>query len=256
MQVSESYLDPLQLVERLDRSLARLGTDYIDIYQIHWHSRAAVGNKQYPDRPLAAEVPLEETLRALDTLRKGGKIRHIGVCNFGVADLRAAIATGVPIVSNQVCYNLLWRGIETELVPLCIEHGISILPWSPLQQGILTGKFETADTVPEGRQRTRLFSGKRPFARHGEAGQEDMVFAALDKLRKIAATIDAPMATASLAWVLGRPAVACVLMGARNAEQVSPPPPPHTHTPQSPLCCLPAPAPPATAHRRLLARAL
>jgi aryl-alcohol dehydrogenase-like predicted oxidoreductase len=185
MQVSESYLDPLQLADRLDRSLARLGTDYIDLYQIHWHSRAAVRSERYPDRPLAAEVALEATLRSLDDLRKRGLIRHIGVCNFGVADLRAAIATGVPIVSNQVCYNLLWRGIETELVPLCVKHNIAILPWSPLQQGILTGKFETADAVPEGRKRSRLFSGKRPFARHGEAGLEDLVFAALDELRHI-----------------------------------------------------------------------
>ena len=88
---------------------------------------------------------MEGTLRALVRTSgepvEGGKIRHIGVCNFGVADLRAAIATGVPIVSNQVCYNLLWRGIETELVPLCIEHGISILPWSPLQQGNDTTNF-------------------------------------------------------------------------------------------------------------------
>ena len=88
---------------------------------------------------------MEGTLRALVRTSgepvEGGKIRHIGVCNFGVADLREAIATGAPIVSNQVCYNLLWRGIETELVPLCIEHGISILLWSPLRQGNDTTNF-------------------------------------------------------------------------------------------------------------------
>ena len=83
--------------------------------QLHWASRAAVRTEKYPERPLDEEVALEDTLAELDRCRREGKIRHIGVCNFGVSDLKRALATGVPIVSNQICYNLLWRGIETEV---------------------------------------------------------------------------------------------------------------------------------------------
>lgn len=109
-------------------------------------------------------------MAALDVLRKEGKIKHIGVCNFGCEDLAEALATGVPIVSNQICYSLLWRGIEGGVVDLCRANNIGILPWGPLTQGLLAGKFASADDVPPGRARTRLFSNKRPQQRHGEAG--------------------------------------------------------------------------------------
>lgn len=80
------------------------------------------------------------------------------------------LVQGTKIVSNQICYNLLWRGIEDEVVPFCIENGIAILPWSPMGQGLLTGKVLSADEVQPGRQRSRLFSSKRPQQRHGEPG--------------------------------------------------------------------------------------
>ena len=112
--MSESYLEPALLHEHLDASLARIGTDYIDLYQLHWASRAAVRTEKYPERPLEKEVPLEDTLGALREAQAMGKIKHIGVCNFGVVDLKRALATGTKIVSNQICYNLLWRGIEVK----------------------------------------------------------------------------------------------------------------------------------------------
>lgn len=219
-KVSESYLAPELLEARLDASLARTGFDYFDLYQLHWASRAALRTAKYPERPLLEEVPLEATLEALEKCRAAGKIRHIGVCNFGVGDLKRALATGAKIVSNQICYNLLWRGIEDEVVPFCLEHGIAILPWSPLSQGLLTGKFETPNDVPAGRQRTRLFSRDRPQQRHGEAGLEDETFQAIAAMRAVADDEDEPLANVALAWARGRPAVCSVLMGARNADQV------------------------------------
>eukprot|EP01065_Artemidia_motanka_P025203 TRINITY_DN3012_c0_g1_i3.p1 TRINITY_DN3012_c0_g1~~TRINITY_DN3012_c0_g1_i3.p1 ORF type:complete len:420 (+),score=152.09 TRINITY_DN3012_c0_g1_i3:88-1260(+) len=219
-KVCESYLEPALLRERLDGSLGRMGMDYVDLYQVHWHSRAAVGSERYPERPLKREVPLEQTLKALDDLRSAGKIRHIGVCNFGPKDLTAALKTGVPVVSNQVCYNLLWRGIEKELLPLCRENGVGVLPWSPLAQGILAGKFKSADEVPAGRARTRLFSSKRPQQRHGEAGHETAMFEAVAGVRRAAAALDVPMARLSLAWAMSRDGVSSCLMGARDAKQV------------------------------------
>lgn len=219
-KVSESYLAPALLKQHLDASLERIGTDYIDLYQIHWASRAALRTERYPDRALTAEVPLEDTLRALQECKDAGKIKHIGVCNFGVQDLKRALATGVEIVSNQICYNLLWRGIEDEVVPFCMENNISILPWSPLGQALLTGKVSHADEVVPGRARSRLFSNKRPQQRHGEPGLEEEAFSTIAKVRWISEKLDQPMANVALAWARERPGVSSLLMGARNTNQL------------------------------------
>jgi len=211
-KVSEAYLSPELLREHLEQSLKRIGTDYIDVYQIHWHSRAALKSERYPDRPLTEEVPLETTLQALDQLRKEGKIRHIGVCNFGVQDLTRAINTGIPIVSNQISYSLLWRGIEDSVVPLCIKHNISILPWGPILQGLLAGKF-TPENIPEGRARSRLFANTRPAQRHGEPGLEKEVWEALKHIEEISKKVPASMSDTSLAWLLHKPGVTSLMMG-------------------------------------------
>jgi aryl-alcohol dehydrogenase-like predicted oxidoreductase len=219
-KVSESYLSAALVREHLEGSLLRLQTDFIDLYQIHWHSRAAQKSEHYPERPLEQEVPLEETMKALGELQKEGKIRHIGVCNFGCEDIRDVLATGVPIVSNQICYSLLWRGVEEGLVDLCMANDIAILPWGPLGQGLLAGKFATADDVPPGRARTRLFSKHRAQQRHGEDGEETKTFAAIEEIRGISAETGEPMANVSLSWLMARRGVVSVLMGARNISQV------------------------------------
>ena len=224
-KVSESNLAPELVREHCEASIARMDCGYIDLYQLHWHSAAALRTEKYPDRPLAEVVPMEETFTALASLQAEGKIRHVGVCNFGVSDLRRAIATGVQVVSNQISYNLLWRGIEHEVVAFCREHDIQILPWGPMAQGLLCGKFATADDVPPARQRSRLFCGRgpgaRPQQRHGEPGCEAQVFAALEKFKCIAASVDASMANIALAWVRQQPGVASTLMGARTPEQLA-----------------------------------
>lgn len=239
-KLSETFLAPELIEARLRASLNRLKTDYIDLYQLHWASRAGVKSDVYPDRPLEAEIPLAATLNKLKELQEQGLIRHIAVCNFGPQDIQAAADSGVQIVSNQVCYNLIWRGIEREVVPMCAdgvcfkpEEGkstIGILAWSPLQQGILSGKFESPDDVPPGRQRTRLFSNKREFQRHGEPGHEELLFKILGEIKAIATSIQLPTANGgsrgvhmvelALAWCMAQRGVSSVLMGARNATQV------------------------------------
>jgi myo-inositol catabolism protein IolS len=204
-KVSGGHLAPDKLAEACERSLKVLNTDYIDVYQIHWPSR---------------DVTLSETIDALLALRQQGKIRHIGVSNFGPGDLADLKATGAPIASNQVIYSLLTRAIEYEVLPRCQEENIGILPYSPLAQGLLTGKFHSADDVSAGRARTRHFSSDRPEARHGEPGAERETFAAIDAIRAISERIGAPMAEASLAWCLYQPGVTSVLAGARNPAQV------------------------------------
>lgn len=186
-----------------EQSLRRLKTDYIDLYQLHWPSRT---------------VPFSESAEALIELRQEGKIRAIGVSNFGPQDLSAYLETG-ECVSNQLPYNLLFRAIEFDILPRCVENNISILCYSPLMQGLLTGKFSTPDDVPEGRARTRLFAPDRPMSRHHESGCEEEVFAAIRRIRAIADGIGKPMSRVALAWLLHQPGVASVVAGARNASQ-------------------------------------
>ena len=114
---------------------------------------------------------MTEALGAMDALRQAGKVRAVGVSNFGRTFLAESLDVG-RVEANQLAYSLLWRAIEHEVQPICAADDIGILCYSPLCQGLLTGKFHTADDVPEGRARTRLFSSARPNARHDEPGCE------------------------------------------------------------------------------------
>jgi len=185
-------------------SLRRLGTDYIDLYQVHW-----------PD-PL---TPLGETADALLQLQAEQKIREIGVCNFGALDLAEALKV-MPIFSNQMPYSLLWRGLEFEVLPFCRREGIGIIAYSSLMQGLLTGKFKDAGEVPEGRARTKHFSSElRAQARHGQPGHETETFESIEKIRDVCRRAGVSMGTASLAALLDLDGIMSVIAGARNAGQ-------------------------------------
>ena len=203
-KVSPDHFAPRDLRAACERSLQNLQTDYIDLYQLHWPNH---------------DIPVDETLGVLDALKAEGKIRAYGVSNFGPIDLRDALVTDRPISSNQVAYNLLFRAIEWEIQPICEAADISILPYSPLMQGLLTGKFANADEVPTDRARSRHFSGERIMAKHGESGAEPETFATIERIRAIAKEVELPPADLSLAWLLAQPGVTSVLVGARNAEQ-------------------------------------
>ena len=192
-----------QVLAACEASLRRLRTDRIDLYQIHWRNR---------------EVPLEETWSALLDLQRLGKIRWIGVCNFGVGDLTDLLKLGQP-VTNQLPYSLLFRAIEYEIVPKCIQEGIGILCYSPLTIGLLTGKYRSPDEVPPGRARTRHFSSKRPQTRHGEPGCEQETWEAMQQIQTIAQELGVSVVELALAWLLHRPGVTAVLAGIRNPQQ-------------------------------------
>jgi aryl-alcohol dehydrogenase-like predicted oxidoreductase len=187
-----------------DNSLRRLQTDYIDLYQIHWRDHA---------------IPLAETMEALEKLREQGKVRAIGVCNFGMQDM-AELATAGRSETNQIPYSMLWRAIEFEIRQKCIEQGMGILPYSVLTQALLTGKYATPDDVPEGRARSRHFSKNRPQSRHSEDGCETETFAAIDRVRQISQRIGHPMANVSMAWLLQQPGITSIIVGARNPGQI------------------------------------
>lgn len=204
-KVSSNHLNPPDVIQACEDSLRRLRTDYIDLYQIHWPGRT---------------VAFAETMGALKQLQAQGKIRAIGVSNFGPLDLNEITQPG-RCEANQIPYSLLWRAIEFEIQPICVDRQISILPYSPLAQGLLTGKFKSADEVPAGRARTRFYSSAhRELARHGEPGCEKETFEALAQIRQICQKNHISMAAAALSWLLYQPGVTSVLAGARNAEQM------------------------------------
>jgi aryl-alcohol dehydrogenase-like predicted oxidoreductase len=205
-KVWPNHASPELLRRHCEASLRRLGTDWIDLYMLHW--------------PLT-EFPLEPALETLAALRDEGKIRFIGLSNFGAEQTRQAAATGVGIAANQVCYNLLSRAIEFEILPECRRQGIGVIAYMPLQQGLLAGKYHSADELPPMRTRTRHFNGSRPLSRHGEPGAEADVFAMLDALREIASEWDATPSQVALSWVANQPGIACALAGIRTRAQLA-----------------------------------
>jgi aryl-alcohol dehydrogenase-like predicted oxidoreductase len=204
-KVSPNHLRPDDVFAACEGSLRNLQTDYIDLYQIHWPNH---------------EVPLADTVGALQQLKEQGKIRAIGVSNFAVQDL-SEMVTLSECATDQLPYSLLWRVIEREIQPLCVEHGVGIICYSPLAQGLLTGRYRSADEVPDGLARTRWYNKGRAMADHDEPGCESEVFAAVEEIRAIAAEVGAPMATVALAWVKQQPAVTSFLVGARNPEELA-----------------------------------
>ena len=186
----------------VEDSLRRLNTDHIDLYQIHW-----------PD----PETPIEHTLRALDDLVRQGKIRYFGSSNFSALQLSEALWTSRyfnlnSLVSEQCYYNLLKRGVEREVVPYAADNGLSIIPFFPLESGLLTGKYRRNEPIPEG---TRMASGE-----FYQRSLTDENFEKVDKLSAFAQERGHTVGELALAWLLANPAVCSVIAGASNPEQV------------------------------------
>lgn len=198
-KVFANHLQYDQVIEACDRSLTNLNTDYIDLYQIHW-----------PSGSFNSEVvAISETMSALNKLKEQGKIRAIGVSNFSRTQLEEASKYG-RIDSLQPPYSLFWRQVENDAMPYCIDNNISILAYSPLAQGILTGKFGLDHQFAEGdiRAKNKLFQGKN-YQRAQKA---------LAELRPIAKSHNCSLAQLALAWLIAQPQTNAIA-GARNAEQ-------------------------------------
>lgn len=195
------------LIRALDASLTRLGTDSIDLYQMHaWD----------PD------TPFDETLETLDGFVRTGKVRAVGVSNYTAWQLQRANLTArhrdwAPVVSLQPQYSLLTRDIELELLPLCLEEGIGLLAWSPLGGGWLTGKYSATDR-PTGA--TRLGDDPTRGVEAYDLRNTDRTWRILDVVEAIANERGVTMSQVALNWVRQRPGVASVLLGARNADQL------------------------------------
>jgi len=200
-KVFPTHLEQAPLVEACHRSLKNLSTDFIDLYQIHWPS-GAWGTKI---------VPLEKSMEALMRLKQQGKIRAVGVSNFSARQVEETLAYG-PVASVQPPYSLFWRQAEKELLPFCRSRGITVLAYSPLAQGILTGKFGPDHVFAKGdhRRRNRLFAPEN----------KQKVKQALDLMRPMAEAKNVSPARLALAWVIHQEGV-CAVAGARNVSQVS-----------------------------------
>ncbi len=203
---NDAGLSRTHLGRALDASLRRLGIDTVDLYQAHaWD-------------PL---TPLEETLAFLDDAVRAGKIRYAGVSNFVGWQLQKAAmlaSAAAPIVTLQPQYNLLVRDIEFELVDVCRNEGIGILPWSPLAGGWLTGKY-TRDETPTGA--TRLGEDpRRGMEAFGPRNAEERTWRVIDAVREVAEARGVSMSQVALAWVAGRPAITSVILGARTLTQL------------------------------------
>jgi aryl-alcohol dehydrogenase-like predicted oxidoreductase len=198
-KVFANHLGAKQVAGACHRSLKNLKTDVIDLYQIHWPA-GSFGTRA---------VPIEETMEALNKLKDEGKIRAIGVSNFSRRQLKEASQYG-RIDSLQPPYSLFWRHVENDAMPYCGENDITILAYSPMAQGLLTGKFTKEHTFQEGdhRARNRLFKPEN-FQR---------VHQALDRLRPLAEEKRVSLGQLALAWVISH-AGACAIAGARNTDQ-------------------------------------
>jgi len=191
------------ILEGCNASLKRLGTDYIDLYQVHSFDPC---------------TRLEETLRALDDLVRQGKVRYIGCSNYAGWQLMKALSISEKygwerFVTLQAYYSLVSRDLEHELVPLCLDQGLGILPWSPLGAGFLTGKYRRGALRPEGARRS---SAKGQFLQFDEERGYDII----DELERIAKEHDGTVAQAALNYLLCKPGVDSVIIGVRTEAQL------------------------------------
>ena len=220
-KISPSNTEPGVLREHCEASLGRLRTDCIDLYMVHWPIHPeAIRQFTGDERIVKNPTPAEDAFGMLAKLQEEGKVRHVGVSNFGVKQLTEALATGAKIVVNQLAYSLLMRAIEVEILPFCVERGIGIIGYMPLMQGVLTGKYRTPDEVPPKRARIRHFSGSRPGSRHGEPGAEKETFEALERIREVAERQGNSMSALAIAWSVAKAPITCTLAGARNGSQL------------------------------------
>ncbi len=203
---NDSGLSRKHIFESIDGSLKRLKTDYVDLYQAHRYDH---------------ETPLEETMQAFADVVRQGKALYIGVSEWSADELLAGHALakelGVQLISNQPQYSALWRVIEERVVPASVQLGISQIVWSPIAQGVLTGKYLPGAPLPEGSRATDSKGGDSAMKRL----LRDDVLEAVQGLKPIAAEAGLDMAQLAVAWVLQNPNVASAIIGASRPEQVT-----------------------------------
>jgi aryl-alcohol dehydrogenase-like predicted oxidoreductase len=204
---NDTGLSRFHIIKSCEDSLRRLGTDYIDLYQIHSYDEG---------------TPLEETLRALDQLIQSGKVRYIGCSNLSAWQTMKALAISEKLnlekfITTQLYYSIGARDVEHELVPLCIDQNLGILCWSPLSGGFFTGKFRENQASPTGARRSKQDASSMKYWPVDEKKGYQIV----ESLDQMARVYDKTIAQTALNWLLGKPAVTSVIIGARNINQLT-----------------------------------
>lgn len=202
---NDTGLSRKHIMESINGSLSRLQTDYVDLYQAHRYD---------------VETPLEETMQAFADLVRAGKVLYIGVSEWTAEELRAGHALakdlGIQLISSQPQYSMLWRVIEGKIVPTSRELGVSQIVWSPIAQGVLSGKYKPGTDVPAGSRATDEKGGADSIKRF----LNDETLTAVQKLRPIADGLGIEMAQLAIAWTLANDNVAGAIVGASRPEQV------------------------------------
>jgi aryl-alcohol dehydrogenase-like predicted oxidoreductase len=202
MSAEDRGLSRAQIRKQIDASLKRLRTDYVDLYQCHRYD---------------SETPLEETMEALSEVVRSGKARWIGFSEWSPDQIAAAFAIpGVErFVSSQPQYSLLHRRPEAKVIPLCAQSGVSQIVWSPLAQGVLSGKYKPGGKVPEDSRAASQSMGQMM-----QGWLSEPILEAVQKLKPLAAEADCTLAQFALAWVLREPNVASAIVGASRPDQL------------------------------------
>lgn len=203
---NESGLSRKHIFAAIEDSLRRLQTDYIDLYQVH-----------SPD----LETPIDETMLALNDLVREGKVRYVGCSNYPAWQLATALWTSDKLgiarfECDQPRYNILYREIENEILPLCREQGVGVIAYNPLAGGFLTGRYTPGQDVEQGSRFSLHQSGKLYQARYWQSAQ----FEAVEELKKYFDAKNKPLAQVALAWVLAQPGITSAILGASKPEQL------------------------------------
>jgi len=202
MSSTDQGLSRPQVLEQIDASLRRLRTDHVDLYQCHRYDW---------------DTPLEETMQALTEVVQAGKARYLGFSEWPAEKIEEAVTmAGVEkFVSSQPQYSMIWRGIENDVIDVCKRNGISQIVWSPLAQGVLTGKYKPGQPIPEGSR-----ASSESMGMWMDRARDEALLERVQQLQPIADDLGLTLAQLALAWVLHEPNVASAIIGASRPEQV------------------------------------
>ena len=229
-KVWPTHLHPHALRSSCENSLKRLNLEMIDLYMIHWPldpdtfamfadvSKQGVSGQAGQTLTMPA---LEDAVATLLQLQSEGKIRELGLSNYGVEKLKRIQQVGGRYCVDQVAYNLVTRAAEYDLLPYCQTHGVGVITYMTLMQGLLTDKYETLDDIPDWYTRTRHFSSQRNAkTRHGEGGAELELSRAIQGIRDLARENGTSMAELAVQWVVAQAAVTCALVGTHSRKSL------------------------------------
>ena len=214
-KVAPANASPAAMRRHCEDSLRRLKTDYIDLYMMHWPITPHAIEHYTKDRGLIETPPsVAEAFATMVALKREGKIREIGVSNHGRQQLGAVFDVTDAVVANELAYSLVSRAIEAEVMPFCATKELGIVAYMPLQQGLLTGRFRSAEEIGPMQARSRHFHHSRGTgSRHGEEGAEKEIFAALAEMETIAAAHKTDLVTLALSWVVAHREMSTTIVG-------------------------------------------